>query len=101
MSASPASIRAIAASVSASAVVSPARIAAAVARAVRVTTPLRHPGRVPGSNAPQKLPLVRLRHLGCRNESGMTGRGGAHRSEEHTSELQSLMRNSYAVFGLT
>src|SRR3546814_9075577 len=24
----------------------------------------------------------------------------SHRSEEHTSELQSLMRNSYAVFGL-
>src|SRR3546814_4649877 len=28
------------------------------------------------------------------------GRGGGHRSEEHTSELQSLMRNSYAVFCL-
>src|SRR3546814_2967200 len=26
--------------------------------------------------------------------------GGAERSEEHTSELQSLMRNSYAVFCL-
>src|SRR3546814_4026362 len=26
--------------------------------------------------------------------------GAATRSEEHTSELQSLMRNSYAVFGL-
>src|SRR3546814_9477373 len=26
--------------------------------------------------------------------------GQAHRSEEHTSELQSLMRNSYAVFCL-
>src|SRR3546814_2469134 len=26
---------------------------------------------------------------------------GHHRSEEHTSELQSLMRNSYAVFCLT
>src|SRR3546814_1986376 len=25
---------------------------------------------------------------------------GQYRSEEHTSELQSLMRNSYAVFGL-
>src|SRR3546814_10376274 len=30
-------------------------------------------------------------------EAGLTGRG---RSEEHTSELQSLMRNSYAVFCL-
>src|SRR3546814_5486019 len=28
------------------------------------------------------------------------GAGGAGRSEEHTSELQSLMRNSYAVFCL-
>src|SRR3546814_8468222 len=28
-------------------------------------------------------------------------RGGLERSEEHTSELQSLMRNSYAVFCLT
>src|SRR3546814_8621569 len=28
------------------------------------------------------------------------GRAGAERSEEHTSELQSLMRNSYAVFCL-
>src|SRR3546814_1657699 len=28
------------------------------------------------------------------------GIGAAHRSEEHTSELQSLMRNSYAVFCL-
>src|SRR3546814_9760982 len=28
------------------------------------------------------------------------GGGGAGRSEEHTSELQSLMRNSYAVFCL-
>src|SRR3546814_8829550 len=28
-------------------------------------------------------------------------RGGRHRSEEHTSELQSLMRNPYAVSGLT
>src|SRR3546814_5850523 len=27
-------------------------------------------------------------------------RGGGHRSEEHTSELQSLMRISYAVFCL-
>src|SRR3546814_4983951 len=36
--------------------------------------------------------------------SGMRGGGGAHgqqhRSEEHTSELQSLMRISYAVFCL-
>src|SRR3546814_3873935 len=30
----------------------------------------------------------------------VVGEGGADRSEEHTSELQSLMRRSYAVFCL-
>src|SRR3546814_7354061 len=30
----------------------------------------------------------------------LTGNAGDNRSEEHTSELQSLMRNSYAVFCL-
>src|SRR3546814_1555248 len=32
--------------------------------------------------------------------AGGEGEGAARRSEEHTSELQSLMRNSYAVFCL-
>src|SRR3546814_3760566 len=32
--------------------------------------------------------------------TALTGPAGAVRSEEHTSELQSLMRNSYAVFCL-
>src|SRR3546814_10699988 len=45
---------------------------------------LRHPGPVPGSNASQSVTLA----------------DGWMRSEEHTSELQSLMRNSYAVFCL-
>src|SRR3546814_2737637 len=36
---------------------------------------------------------------GCGGDSG-EGRGHAGRSEEHTSELQSLMRISYAVFCL-
>src|SRR3546814_1357835 len=35
----------------------------------------------------------------CRHASGRSF-GGSHRSEEHTSELQSLMRISYAVFCL-
>src|SRR3546814_10769329 len=36
-----------------------------------------------------------------RRKEGVAGGGGAHRrSEEHTSELQSLMRISYAVFCL-
>src|SRR3546814_1590207 len=43
------------------------------------------------------------RHVGrllfCRPGAGRRqGRGGSRRSEEHTSELQSLMRISYAVF---
>src|SRR3546814_3252060 len=39
--------------------------------------------------------------IGCAR-NGLPQRGLAHagRSEEHTSELQSLMRNSYAVFCL-
>src|SRR3546814_7227860 len=37
-----------------------------------------------------------LRRRPCRSRNG----GGGARWEEHTSELQSLMRNSYAVFGL-
>src|SRR3546814_5459708 len=34
------------------------------------------------------------------DRNGPSARGPAHRSEEHTSELQSLMRISYAVFCL-
>src|SRR3546814_9575161 len=39
-----------------------------------------------------RRPRTRFRRRRCRHL--------AHRSEEHTSELQSLMRNSYAVFCL-
>src|SRR3546814_7869059 len=35
-----------------------------------------------------------------RGGRGVVSPGKRHRSEEHTSELQSLMRNSYAVFCL-
>src|SRR3546814_3512734 len=57
------------------------------ASARRLTEPLaflhtRHAGLVPASNHPQSVALE------------------ARRSEEHTSELQSLMRISYAVFCL-
>src|SRR3546814_1511256 len=47
--------------------------------------------------APSRLPPL-LR--GIRNSSGQQKRRPAGRSEEHTSELQSLMRISYAVFCL-
>src|SRR3546814_2620478 len=52
---------------------------------------------VPTSQAAEKVPAVdlddRAGHVGG-------GIGGKERSEEHTSELQSLMRISYAVFCL-
>src|SRR3546814_8982312 len=41
-----------------------------------------------------------FRHPPDRQADGVRGRYAAHRSEEHTSELQSLMRISYAVFCL-
>src|SRR3546814_9955965 len=51
-----------------------------------------------GRRTRRRTPVVVVRlHRGagaCRASSG------THRSEEHTSELQSLMRNSYAVFCL-
>src|SRR3546814_5100770 len=41
-----------------------------------------------------RLPFYRFRH------GGAIGKGSYRRSEEHTSEIQSLMRNSYADFCL-
>src|SRR3546814_9147799 len=46
-------------------------------------------------------PRADLRPLPERVPSRVPPHIGAHRSEEHTSELQSLMRISYAVFCLT
>src|SRR3546814_3283190 len=47
---------------------------------------------------PSKSPQIRSpREVGT---STASTRSGPNRSEEHTSELQSLMRNSYAVFCL-
>src|SRR3546814_6374779 len=42
--------------------------------------------------------LAAERQDACPYVAGRTFRGVKNRSEEHTSELQSLMRNSYAVF---
>src|SRR3546814_10629211 len=44
--------------------------------------------------------LYELRAQGAGETHGLFGSSGASRSEEHTSELQSLMRISYAVFCL-
>src|SRR3546814_4856906 len=43
--------------------------------------------------------LNRVLPVGRRNKTN-AAKGNGHRSEEHTSELQSLMRISYAVFCL-
>src|SRR3546814_7724368 len=61
----------------------------AVVRAHRIVAPVLRPGRVP----------VRAgaREVGRR---ALADAMDVHRSEEHTSELQSLMRTSYAVFCL-
>src|SRR3546814_3306540 len=44
---------------------------------------------------------LRLNNGDSRVAAGVQGRYSARRSDEHTHELQSLMRNSYAVFCLT
>src|SRR3546814_1062273 len=55
-------------------------------------------------NTPCTLPLIRKRAAAIAQPStgaaASTAGPPAARSEEHPSELQSLMRNSYAVFGL-
>src|SRR3546814_9377207 len=56
-------------------------------------------GRAEGVSSPQ--PVLRLSEEGDqRREEAHSGDKARHRSEEHTSELQSLMRISYAVFCL-
>src|SRR3546814_3111864 len=47
-----------------------------------------------------KLSLADLNRLKGDKNLEVSGRGSEGRSEEHTSELQSLMRTSYAVFCL-
>src|SRR3546814_5958272 len=74
--------------------------------------PRRAAGRAPPSAASaavgrHSIPEVRRRRLGCQHRDRLGERHDAlavlaegARSEEHTSELQSLMRISYAVFCL-
>src|SRR3546814_3890711 len=53
-----------------------------------------------GGSARQDSHGTRLRHASAGRACGDGRRGSVKRSEEHTSELQSLMRSSYAVFCL-
>src|SRR3546814_13367567 len=59
------------------------------------TTLFRSTGRLVGGAERTRLQFRQRTDAGCR-----PGLGGTDRSEEHTSELQSLMRISYAVFCL-
>src|SRR3546814_8239510 len=61
-----------------------------------------HRGRCARSRAASRASPDRSRHSPCRECAARRARppGSARRSEEHTSELQSLMRISYAVFCL-
>src|SRR3546814_4852432 len=62
-------------------------------------TTLFRSGRHAGPPARRKYPGQSV-STACRRQSGCQARVCARRSEEHTSELQSLMRISYAVFCL-
>src|SRR3546814_9184375 len=67
------------------------------ARTTRRSAPLRSPARAawpPRSSRPAPRNTCRRRRC------GLGDRSRSRRSEEHTSELQSLMRISYAVFCL-
>src|SRR3546814_2769506 len=56
--------------------------------------------RSPGDRAPRRRPRAVDHRAPCRRPPPAGRGGGQGRSEEHTSELQSLMRISYAVFCL-
>src|SRR3546814_4113524 len=71
----------------------------------------RHPSRLVGQqrldHAPLEVGQVVSAHADAESDAGLAGKGhrcrarpDQQRSEEHTSELQSLMRISYAVFCL-
>src|SRR3546814_4164327 len=55
---------------------------------------------LPGGAAPHRAVAPRHRWRGARGAAAGIREMGHRRSEEHTSELQSLMRISYAVFCL-
>src|SRR3546814_8356184 len=74
------------------------------APANRRREPSGRPRSVQAARKPSACRAVAGNGAGCRRDGALSwrrrGRNDAERSEEHTSELQSLMRNSYAVFCL-
>src|SRR3546814_9776435 len=68
-------------------------IASVIKRAVRVGVVLDHPDAVLAGDGKDAVVVGRMAGVVDRHD-------GPGRSEEHTSELQSLMRISYAVFCL-
>src|SRR3546814_1908027 len=62
-------------------------------------TKFRRPGLTTNLPVPQHIPFIRFAGRE-RRVPDKRREGQDHRSEEHTSELQSLMRISYAVFCL-
>src|SRR3546814_11561825 len=63
----------------------------------RAGTDLRRGPRLPlGAGTQDRAPAIRMHRQMERQNPDMQGQVG--RSEEHTSELQTLMRISYAVF---
>src|SRR3546814_1374292 len=85
----------------------PSPASARVAPQLAANRVLHHGGEVLGRGldqiVPQPLAVVQRRILGDGTVAGGLRRRVPEqvRSEEHTSELQSLMRTSYAVFCLT
>src|SRR3546814_2556753 len=62
--------------------------------------PLRSQRPYPGVSSPPPVPWRRTPVVAAHSPLPSQGHLGPGRSEEHTSELQSLMRISYAVFCL-
>src|SRR3546814_7696574 len=59
-----------------------------------------NPARVAGAPSLEEIKRLGAAHFANRNPVRAKAKAGTDRSEEHASELQSLMRISYAVFCL-
>src|SRR3546814_7285132 len=66
----------------------------------RYITPLRPPRKPTGMNTAESTSTIAMTGPATSSMAWIAALFGGSRSEEHTSELQSLMRISYAVFCL-